>query len=159
MEFNRRLTGAGGRILLVPHIVSHYYARSDLRSFCKHNWSNGVWAILPFVYSEVMPVSWRHLVPLVFVVSLIAAIALSVVCPALAWTAVGILFMYTIATCVAAVQIAIRERQSRLLWLMPVVFSLLHFGYGLGSLWASVRLPFLPDTWRRYGRPRGASIQ
>ena len=67
MEFNLRLKKAGGKTLLVPDIVSYYYARSDIKSFWKHNFTNGVWAILPFLYSPIMPVSWRHLVPLIFV--------------------------------------------------------------------------------------------
>jgi glycosyltransferase involved in cell wall biosynthesis len=57
MEFNLRLKKAGGKTLLVPDIVSNYYARSDIKSFCKHNWTNGLWAILPFLYSPIMPIS------------------------------------------------------------------------------------------------------
>ena len=47
-----------------------YYARSDLRSFSMLNWQNGVWAILPFLYSPVVPVRLRHLVPLCFALAL-----------------------------------------------------------------------------------------
>lgn len=76
MEFNLRLKKAGGKTLLVPDIVSYYYARSDLKSFWKHNWANGVWAVLPFLYSPITPVSWRHLVPLIFVSSLLGSCVL-----------------------------------------------------------------------------------
>ena len=78
MEFNLRLKKAGGKTLLVPNIVSYYYARSDIKSFWKHNWTNGVWAILPFLYSPIMPVSWRHLVPLIFVTSLLGTAAVRI---------------------------------------------------------------------------------
>ena len=60
MEFNLRLRRAGGKILLAPDIESCYYARATLKSFWRHNWVNGVWAVLPFAYAEGMPVRWRR---------------------------------------------------------------------------------------------------
>lgn len=152
MEFNRRLVHAGGRILLVPSIVSHYYARTDIWSFCRHNWSNGVWAILPFLHSHVMPVRWRHLVPLVFVGSILA---LGVA--GLNWTpaltiALAILSTYALGSVLASANIAVRHRSFELLFLMPIVFGLLHILYGLGSLWAVLRLVFSAAGWRRITR-------
>ena len=79
MEFNLRLKKAGGRILLAPDIVSYYYARSDLKSYWRHNVNNGLWAILPFRYSSIVPVSWRHLVPLGFVTSLLGSALLGLI--------------------------------------------------------------------------------
>jgi hypothetical protein len=38
---------------------------------------NGEWAVLPFLYSEIMPVSVRHLVPLIFVMTLALGAALA----------------------------------------------------------------------------------
>jgi len=70
MEFNLRLRRAGGTIVLDPAIVCDYYARADLASFLKHNFSNGVWAVLPFAFSDIVPVRPRHLIPLVFVTAL-----------------------------------------------------------------------------------------
>ena len=63
MEFNQRLRRAGGRILLAPDLVSEYYAHAELRSFWMHNWTNGVWAVLPFAYSREHPCvrgTWRR---------------------------------------------------------------------------------------------------
>lgn len=70
IEFNLRLKKAGGKILLHPDIVSYYYTRSDFKSFCKNNFRNGLWAILPFKFTKIIPVSLRHLVPLIFVLGL-----------------------------------------------------------------------------------------
>ena len=140
MEFNLRLKHHGGRGLLVPTIVSTYYARSDVRSFLRHNWSNGVWAILPFADSAVTPVSWRHLVPLAFVTALLvlAGVApLSFVAALLLVTVTG---AYLSAATAAAASIAWRERRAGFLLVMPVVFALLHVPYGLGSIWGAVLL-------------------
>jgi len=81
MEFNLRLKRAGFKTLLVPNIVSYYYAKPDMKSFIKHNYINGVWAILPFKYSKIMPVSLRSLVPLFFVVSLLSSWILAIFLP------------------------------------------------------------------------------
>ncbi len=134
IEFNLRLKKAGGRTLLVPDIVSYYYPRSNIKSFWKHNVMNGVWAILPFVHSEVIPVRWRHLVPLAFVLGLLSSAALALVSSLGPWPLLGILGAYGVANLVASAHVAQRENDIRFLPLMPAIFSCLHLGYGLGSL-------------------------
>ena len=57
MDFSTRLQKAGGRMLLLPDTSSEYFARSTIRSFWTQNWNNGVWAILPFAYSESLSIS------------------------------------------------------------------------------------------------------
>ena len=71
MEFKRRLTRAGCKIMLAPGAFADYQARSDLVSFWRHNWSDGVWTVLAFAHAELMPVCWRHLAPAGFVAALI----------------------------------------------------------------------------------------
>jgi glycosyltransferase involved in cell wall biosynthesis len=138
-EFNMRLRRAGLRTLLVPAIRSTYFARSNPLDFLKHNWANGVWAILPFRYTDVVPVSFRHLVPMFFVGSVIVSASLGLFFPVFRLVALLILGSYVVATIVMSASIAIRERAIGLLFVMPVVFWSLHITYGLGSLWAAVR--------------------
>lgn len=138
-EFNMRLRRAGLRTLLVPTIRSTYFARSTPVEFLKHNWANGVWAILPFRYSDVVPVGLRHLAPMCFVGSIIASMLLGLVMPPFRFLALGILGAYGIATIAASVSIATRERSVKLAIILPVVFWSLHISYGLGSLWAALR--------------------
>ena len=147
MEFNLRLKKAGGKTLLVPDIVSYYYARSDIKSFWTHNWTNGLWAILPFIYSPIMPVSWRHLVPLVFVGSLLVTAALGLLWAPFFWLFLTILGSYVLVSLAASFQIAWRERDPRYLILMPFVFGMLHFGYGLGSLWGVLKVLGKAEFW------------
>ena len=132
MEFSQRLRRAGGKILLVPSIESRYYARTTLGAFWRHNWHNGVWAVLPFAYAEGIPVRWRHLVPLGFVAALIAAAALG----ELPWVAAP----YLAANLWCSIRAAIRERDFTLAWRLPMAFASLHLAYGAGSLWGAVKL-------------------
>lgn len=146
MEFNLRLRKAGGRTLLIPDVISYYYARSEFGAFWRHNWSNGVWAVLPFAYSKVVPVSWRHLVPLSFVASLVGSTLLGLVWTSFWWLGVAIVAGYGLASVIASLGIAWRERDARYAAVMPFVFGMLHVGYGLGSLWGVVKV--LMTVWR-----------
>lgn len=152
MEFSLRLQQAGGRILLLPGVVSHYYARSDARSFGWHNWRNGVWALVPFAHSNIIPVAWRHLVPLVFVGSILGALVLGYWMPQLLWVAAGLLLSYGLVALAASVQIALREHDIRYVFVMPVVFVLLHVPYGLGSIWGLLQLLVERKFWGKLMR-------
>ena len=149
MEFNLRLKKAGGKILLVPDIVSYYYARSDLKSFWKHNWTNGVWTIQHFLYSTIMPVSWRHLVPLLFVTSLIGSAGVAFIERPFLWLFLAILGLYGVASLASSFQIASEKRDIRYLVAMPFIFGMLHFGYGLGSLWGVFKLLGARKFWSK----------
>jgi len=126
MEFNQRLRRSGGKILLAPELVIEYYARAELWSFSKHNWTNGVWAVLPFAYCRAAPVRVRHLAPLALVVAILIT----------PWTAA----VYGAANLAASAQVAWAERRWRYLLQMPVVFASLHLPYGAGSLWGVLRV-------------------
>jgi len=151
MEFNLRLKKAGGRTLLVPDIVSYYYARAEYQSFCRHNWGNGVWAILPFFDSPIMPVSWRHLVPLAFVVAVCAMAVLGSFLPVAWWGLVAILGAYGVLSLLASADVAVQRRDLRYLVVMPAMFASLHVAYGLGSLWGAISGVFRSQFLRQSG--------
>jgi cellulose synthase/poly-beta-1,6-N-acetylglucosamine synthase-like glycosyltransferase len=149
MEFNLRLKKAGGKTLLVPDIVSYYYARSDIPSFWKHNFINGIWAVLPFLYSPIIPVSWRHLVPLVFVTSLLGSALLGFLSQVFFWLFVAIFGSYALTNLAASLQIALEKRSIRYMIAMPFVFGALHFAYGLGSLWGFLKALGTQQFWKK----------
>jgi glycosyltransferase involved in cell wall biosynthesis len=140
IEFNLRLGRAGGKILLDPQIVSDYRARSDLKSYWKHNFRNGSWVVFSSLYCDSIPFSWRHLIPLVFVTALAGSAALSFILPYFWWVFLGISGSYLVASLIASATIAIRKRDFRYFVLMPLAFVSLHVAYGLGSLIALVRM-------------------
>jgi hypothetical protein len=156
-EFNVRLHRAGLRTLLVPNVRSTYFARSKPLDFVKHNWANGVWAILPFRYSDVVPVSFRHLVPMLFVGFLIGTALLGIWFHPLAFASLFVFGCYALTTLAVSASIAIEQRDARLLAVMPIVFWSLHLTYGLGSLWAGIRS--IDALWRHATpmAPRNAS--
>jgi len=134
IEHSMRLRRQGYKTLLVPSIVSVYYARSDLKSFWKHNVLNGIWAILPFNYTSDVPVSLRHLVPLAFVGSVASFGVLSLMMKFFVLPFLLVLGSYCLVNAGFSTAVAIREKDARLIFAMPVAFGALHIGYGLGSL-------------------------
>ncbi|MDP9115021.1 MAG: glycosyltransferase family 2 protein [Acidobacteriota bacterium] len=126
MEFNQRLRRSGGKILLAPELTVEYYARAELWAYAKHNWSNGVWAVLPFAYCRGAPVRARHLAPLALIVAILIT----------PWTAA----VYGAANLAASAHVAWAERRWRYLLQMPVAFASLHLPYGAGSLWGVLRV-------------------
>ena len=138
MEFNRRLHRAGGRTLFVPDIVVRYYARSDVRSFVRHSFVNGVWALLPFAYADGMPVSWRHLTPMLFVFGLAGSLAAGLASVGW-WPLLLVALSYVVTDLIASVDVARRRGRSHLGLVMPCLFAALHLAYGLGSAWGVLR--------------------
>lgn len=133
IEFSLRAKRKGFKTLLVPDIVSKYYARSDLKSFWRHNFLNGVWAILPFMYTTDVPVSLRHLVPLLFVIGLITFGVVSFFIKSY-YLFLFMLGSYIFVNLSISAMISFRERSLKYFLVMPVIFGALHFSYGLGSL-------------------------
>ena len=140
MEFKRRLVQAGGRIMLAPGAFADYQARSGLKSFLKHNWSDGVWTTLAFAYAEIMPVRWRHLVPPCFVGGLIGLGLLAFASPFFAWTLVALAGIYGIAALTLSVRVAAAESDFRYVFVVPLIILSMHVTRGLGSLWGALRL-------------------
>jgi len=149
IDLNIRLKRSGGNTLLHPEIIGYYYAKPNIREFLKHNWNNGIWAILPFLYSKGIPVSSRHLVPLAFVVSMVLSGILGLFVTFFLWLSLGITAAYAFSNLAASSQIACRERDFRYLIVMPLVFVVLHVSYGLGSLWGSIKVLAAPGFWKK----------
>ena len=139
ITYNQKIKAAGGKILLTPELVSYYYVFSDFRSFCKHNFRNGFWSVYPFKFS-VKPVSFRHLVPLGLVLGLFIVSLLSLFFPALWQIFLSIIAVYFITNFCFSIYIAAKRRDARLIFLMPIIFTSLHFAYGLGSVKALITL-------------------
>jgi succinoglycan biosynthesis protein ExoA len=151
MEFNLRLGRAGGRILLAPDLESRYWARANLGSFLRHNWVNGVWAVLPFAYSQGSPVRIRHLVPLAFMAALVSSLLALTIFPRLAALPLLILGPYLGVSCAVSCWLGLKTKSLRNAALLPVAFASLHWAYGAGSLWGAARLAGIL-LHRRFGR-------
>ena len=140
MEFKRRLARAGCKIMLAPGAFIDYRARSELKLFWRHNWSDGLWIVLGFAPAELMPVCWRHLVPAGFVAALTATGLLAAGSSVFEWTFLAIAGLYSLVTVTVSIKIAVTEGDFRYCFVVPLVIASMHLMRGLGSLWGMVRL-------------------
>lgn len=137
IDFNLRLRKIGGKILLAPDIVSHYYVRTSLRGFLKHTLRNGIWVTYPLIYGKVL-FTWRHLIPLLFVVSLICLAVFAIFSPIFLWLFLLVIGLYLFLNLYYSLEIALREKSFKYLILLPIIFTAFHVIYGLGSVWGLI---------------------
>lgn len=139
MEFNMRLKRAGGKIMMFPDIIVNYYPKSNFRDFFIHNFWDGVWAVYPLKFVK-MPLKLRHYIPLVFFLGLLS---LSIIAffwkPAVPALATSIIFYFAVSLCFS-LEIAIREKEWRYVFFVPIAFTIRHFGYGIGSFYGIIKL-------------------
>ena len=131
-EFNLRLSRAGGLIWQSPRIKSWYHPRSSLRSLWQQYTQYGYWKGA-VIQKHSLPASVRHLVPAVFVLTMLMLPIVALFWP-WAWWIWGTLGMlYIIGNLAASVETARRSGLSLFL-VLPAVFVCYHLGYGYGFL-------------------------
>lgn len=140
LEFNLRIKKSGGKVLLHPEIVSYYYARSELKSLCRDSFRNGLWVIYSLRFTDHIAVSWRHLVPLAFAVSLAISALLSPFLQVFRWMLLFILGAYFLANVYFGIRISLKEKDFKYFFVMPIIFGALHISYGLGSIYGTIKL-------------------
>jgi glycosyltransferase involved in cell wall biosynthesis len=154
MDMNIRIRAVGGRILLVPQIVVNYYADPTLKKFWKHNFADGVWTSYVMKFGS-KAWSWRHWVPLAFVLSLLGSFALAVFSPVFLSLGLGIAGLYAATSLAVSLQIALREGDFAHLLQLPVVFAVRHFAHGAGALFGLVLIPLPGVQWQGRRRMQG----
>ena len=131
IELNKRIKKAGGKIYLVPEIKCTYYARETFKDLAKNNFLNGKWNILTAFYTKAFTsLSFRHFVPMLFVLSLIIFLILG-------FFNRVFLFLFLIEFIVYLSIISIRSMQIKkntTFFYQLLAFLVLHFSYGIGSL-------------------------
>ena len=137
-DLNVRLRRAGHRLLLVPEAVAYYHAESNLVRYWRRNYADGLWVTYPLKFGSRV-FSLRHLVPMVFVSTLIGVSGLILVSPLFLWVLGGISGAYLIANAIASVQVARTEHHPGLLLATPVAFFVRHVAHGLGCLVGLIR--------------------
>jgi succinoglycan biosynthesis protein ExoA len=149
-ELNLRLIRSGGKIWQSPRIVSWYAPRATLTALFLQYFQYGFWKAA-VVRKHRVPGSWRHLVPVLFVLThvlLLAGCLVTAAADTKEFARVGGLWLalvlaYAAANVTASVAAARKSGWATLPYL-PAVFTVYHFSWGLGFL-AGLRW-FLPGA-------------
>ena len=132
IELNKRIMNAGGKIYLIPEISCTYYARENFTALAKNNYANGKWNILTAYYTKTLnALSLRHFVPLLFLLSLLLPLCVSLIETNFLWIAALSLGSYLALVIIISFKLA---EQSREICYILSAFIVLHVSYGIGSL-------------------------
>lgn len=146
-ELHYRIRKAGYKICCEPKIKSYQYIRSGLIKMMKQKYGNGLWVALTLGVSPGC-ISLFHLAPLVLVLMLIVFSVMAGLGCAAPLVLLCCAYLFFDLTITAGVFI---NRKKYLQFVaLPVIFSLLHLSYGIGSLVGIIKMPF----WRINARKK-----
>lgn len=130
-EYNSRIRKAGYKIFFDPNIISSYFARPTLGASCKQMYANGN-SIGYLYYIDREAIGIRHLVPLLFVISGLFSIIISVLWSPFCYVFCGGLALYLIADAMASIMGA-KDNVKCTLPLF-ILFFCVHVSYGMGTI-------------------------
>lgn len=142
-EYNYRIRELGGRLLLADDIRSKYYSRGSLKKLWKQYFQYGFYKVR-VLQKHPKQMSIRQFVPPVFVITLLASIAL-MLSFSRGWIPSALVTgSYIFANLIASIMISSTKGWNHFLHL-PLVFAILHLSYGSGFLVGLFKF------WNRWG--------
>lgn len=136
-EFNMRIHLGGGKIWLSSEIWSTYYARSSLKKLWRQYFQYGFWRIRT-IQKHRRPATVRQLAPMLLVLSLLLLFLLGFAWNEFWWLLSAELAVYLLGLLYGTWEV-FKQTDIKCAALSPLIFLILHFGYGLGCFWGIVR--------------------
>ena len=152
-EFNRRIVARGGTVWLNPNILVHYFQQPTLRSFLSKQffldapYNAYMWYLAPYTFTP------RHAITALFALGVILGVPLALASPLMAILVTVVLGAYGVLALMASAQQAIRYRQSRHFFVLPLCFLAYHLTHGLGVLSGMGRILTGTAPVKRRDRP------
>lgn len=135
-EYHYRVREAGYKLLYDPSIISYQFARSNFKKMVKQKYSNGYWIGYTL---KICPgcISIYHLIPFLFVISIILTSLLAIIgywkLSALMWILYAVFAFINTSISIISKGFYIQSI------LMPVLFLILHLSYGMGTLFGLMK--------------------
>jgi len=140
-EFNLRIILAGGKIWMSKSIRSEYFSRGSLRKLWRQYFQYGFWRIRT-LQKHRRPATIRQVIPLLFVLSLVILGLAGFLLKFFWWLLLAEAAFYVLGLAIGSIDVG-RKACWKYALLAPLVFAILHFGYGVGSLWGFIRFVVL----------------
>lgn len=132
-ELNGRIIKNGGKIYLIPSIVTKYYARDKISKVCKMFYQYGMYK--PLVNKKLgTPATIRQFFPVVFVLGLIFGAILSCLNWTIAAMYAAVLALYLALACYFTAKSVKKTGNAVLFFYQPLTYLTVHTGYGWGYL-------------------------
>lgn len=137
-EFSTRLIRQGGKIVLIPDVVSRYFARDSLTKLARMFFQYGYFKVLTTKkVGRVMTV--RQVVPAAFMLALVITGLASLWLDVALIPFVGMILAYASVVIVFGMR-TIGKLGLRSALVLCAAFPLMHFSYGFGSIRRAVEL-------------------
>lgn len=136
-EFNARIRQTGKKIWLDPAVRSTYFSRADLDKLARQYWRYGYWK-WRMIQRFPGTLRWRQALPPLFVVTVLVLLILMPFVPALRVILPLLLLVYVLTLVIAALPVALHEKDLRLLVGIPIAIMTMHFNWGTAFLWSMV---------------------
>jgi len=131
-EFNYRLREEGFNLLIATDICTKYFVRGSLNKLFYQYYRYGKWKVR-VLQKHPRQMRLRQFVPPIFVAALLVSVVPSIIWPPGLYIFALVLGSYLVTNLAASFWTASR-RGWRYLFLLPVVYAILHFSYGFGFL-------------------------
>lgn len=138
-EMHYRMRKSGYKFLLSPNISTTRYVRSDFKGLIKQKYGNGKWIGITMYYSPKC-FSIYHLVPLLFVLSIMLCILIAFLHFPLLLIILTIL--YVIFNIINLLFVIIKKGFKIEFLLLPFIILCLHISYGIGTFIGLLIGPF-----------------
>ena len=131
-EFYSRIKKAGYSIYLDPKAVITYYARDSFKGIIKQMYANGL-SIGRLLYIDRESISLRHMIPFIFVASIIGSLVLGCIWRPLLGLLSLVLIAYLMADIFATAS-ACQKFGWKYALVLPLLFFMVHVSYGWGTI-------------------------
>ncbi len=141
-EYNYRIRELGGTLLLADDVRSSYFSRASLKALWRQYYQYGYWKVR-VLQKHPRQMSLRQFVPPAFVLSLLASL-IFLLSSKFYFLSFIIPFLYLTLNVTASLFTAMKNGLKNL-FLLPVIFAILHLSYGSGFLIGLLKF------WNRWG--------
>ncbi|MBM4286584.1 MAG: glycosyltransferase family 2 protein [Deltaproteobacteria bacterium] len=132
-ELHARILARGWKFFLYPGLMTKYQCRSEVVDFLRQAFGNGYWSMITWRQS-----SWRHLVPFCFMTSLMVLGFFSILWEPCRYLLLALLSVYGLSSILVSLAAAFKSEEWPFVFVLPILFFLLHLTYGMGSVCALI---------------------
>ncbi|MDX1521741.1 MAG: hypothetical protein R3264_08950, partial [Anaerolineae bacterium] len=136
-EFNYRVRQKVGKLFCAPDVELSYIGRPSLKSLWRQYWQFGFWKTRT-IWKHPESLKLRHLIAPAFVAGL-GLSGVGLFFAPLRFLFPAILSLYLVAN-LAACLTQFRNGPLKVVGLLPIIFGLIHLGWGSGFLWGGLTL-------------------
>lgn len=130
---NNKIIHNGHKLFVEPNAIVYYYKRSNIRAFFKQMWNYGVAKAIAFK-KYPYSINVTSIIPSISILILIALLTTAYHFPLIKLLLLLISSLYLILIGFFSFFIAMNSKKLSLIVIIPLIFLLEHFGYGIGFL-------------------------